>query len=92
MAFTILFSICAVVSASIIAFWVRRHPNPRFRPRFGEVLLISIVAIFISVTVAYLGAGLFDLESKLKRADNLSGGRDSQPKASPDGQDEGQEQ
>ncbi|MEM7385606.1 MAG: hypothetical protein AAF514_11740 [Verrucomicrobiota bacterium] len=59
-AFWIFFAIGAIVSSFIVFYYARKNPNPRFRPRFGEVCLVSLIFFGVTVTASYFLSTLFE--------------------------------
>ncbi len=46
--FTLLFTICFVVSLGVVCFYAKRHPNPHFRPGKREILMVSLFLLMTS--------------------------------------------
>ena len=60
MTFAVIFTVCLLVSLAIIAFIAKRNRDPRFRPRFGELVLMFIVSLVVCGGVSYLLSSLFE--------------------------------
>lgn len=58
--FYFVFAVCAIVSACIVLFYAKRHPNPHFRPRKSDVTIVSFVMLFLSGGIAFVTSGAFD--------------------------------
>ena len=59
--------VSGLVSLGIILFFAKRHPNPRFRPRRGEVVLLSIFMCFGSVGLSFFLSQLFEHDWDLNK-------------------------
>lgn len=57
------FVIFFAAALPILYYIQRKHPDPRFRPNFGEMSLITIIAIFICGGMAVGLGGLFKPEN-----------------------------
>jgi hypothetical protein len=49
-----------LASAAALYFYYVRTPNPRFRPRFGEMVLLTLLAIGASCGISFPVASLCD--------------------------------
>ncbi|MFT5106302.1 MAG: hypothetical protein ACI8XO_003915 [Verrucomicrobiales bacterium] len=58
-----IFVLCLLVSGSILLFYAKRHPHPKFRPRLGELVLVGMIFFGISIGLTTMTAGLFDQEN-----------------------------
>ena len=58
-----IFILCLLVSGSILLFYAKRHPHPKFRPKLGELVLVGMIFFGISVGLTSMTAGLFDQEN-----------------------------
>jgi len=68
---TAIFILCLLVSASILLFYAKRHPHPKFRPKFGELVLVGMIFFGISIALTAMTSGLFEqenLDEKTKQA------------------------
>jgi hypothetical protein len=54
----IFFVLSLVAAAPVLYYYYRRHPNPRFRPRIGEMALVSLITIFVCGGASYFVGGL----------------------------------
>ncbi|MFV1995109.1 MAG: hypothetical protein ACC661_06705 [Verrucomicrobiales bacterium] len=63
--FQTIFLIGLCVSGVVVWFFARRHPNPRFRPRAGEVVLMAMLGVGISAGASVLLTRMFDSENEL---------------------------
>ena len=61
-AFWIIFWVLIAACLPVLVFWVRRHRDPRFRPRVGEVFLVSLIMLMGSSTAAYFLRGIFSAD------------------------------
>lgn len=46
--FPLLFAISVLVSAGVVCFYAKRHPNPHFRPGKREVCMVSLLLLMAS--------------------------------------------
>ena len=60
---TAIFILCILVSAGVLLFYANRHPHPKFRPKFGELVLVGMIFFGISVALTAMTAGLFEQEN-----------------------------
>ncbi len=56
------------VCLPILLYWIRRNPDPRFRPRFGEIVLMSLVIVLGSSVSAFLLRGIFSVDDIARSA------------------------
>jgi hypothetical protein len=66
-AFIAFLIVTGLVSLGIILFFAKRHPNPRFRPKRGEILLLSIFMLFGSVGISFFLSQLFEHDWDLNK-------------------------
>ncbi len=60
----ILFVLSMIVAVPVMYYYYRRNPNPRFRPAFGEMVLIVVLAVGLCGTASfYIGGVMNDPES-----------------------------
>ena len=52
--FLLLFTICLLVSVPVLCFFAKRHPNPHFRPRKVEVLMVALFLLLASGTASWV--------------------------------------
>jgi hypothetical protein len=79
---TAIFVVCSLVSAGVLLYYANRHPHPKFRPKFGELVLVGMIFFGLSVIMTMMTAGLFDQENldehakkqKTRKAPKSSGG------------------
>ncbi|MGI9239320.1 MAG: hypothetical protein ACR2RV_00885 [Verrucomicrobiales bacterium] len=83
---TAIFILCLLVSGCVLLYYAKRHPHPRFRPKFGELVLVGMIFFGISIALTAMTSGLFEqenLDEKAKQAKKRSspmrstGGSDS---------------
>ncbi len=54
-----------------LLFYAKRHPHPKFRPKFGELVLVGMIFFGISIALTAMTSGLFEqenLDEKTKQA------------------------
>lgn len=86
--FQLVFFIIALVCAVPVLYWYyRRQPNPRFRPRIGEMVMVGIFAIMLSWGGSMLIGGLMDDPEQL-RADGGMSTMPGMPSAPGESEDE----
>ena len=68
-AFLITFSVAIAVCIPIFLYIAKRNPNPHFRPRPGELLLLAIVMIGGSAGVSILFCTLFGVDDLMRGLD-----------------------
>jgi hypothetical protein len=73
---TIFFLVFAVAFTPVLYYYRRRNPNPRFRPGWGEMTLMTVFALALSIGMAVGLGGLFNkgheiskLKEKAKKED-----------------------
>ena len=54
----IFFVISLLVVVPMLIYYYRRHPNPRFRPHFGEMVMVSLFALLLCTTGSFMLGGL----------------------------------
>lgn len=95
-AFIVFLIVSLLVSLGLLIFFAKRHPNPRFRPKRGEVFLLSIFLVFLSSGFSFFMSQLFEQDWDLNKlnkgaADELSnptsGGEGPKPPGSDSGKD-----
>jgi len=59
----VIFIVCLLVSAGVLLYYSQRNPNPRFRPKLGELALVGIIFVGVSVAITGMTANLFDQEN-----------------------------
>ena len=83
---TAIFILCLLVSACVLLYYAKRHPHPKFRPKFGELVLVGMIFFGISLALTAMTSGLFEqenLDEKAKQAKKRNspmrstGGKDS---------------
>lgn len=62
----IFFIIALVCSAPVLYWYYRRNPHPRFRPHFGEMAMVTLFAVLLSLGGSMLIGGLMDDPEQLK--------------------------
>ena len=71
--FQLIFFILALICAVPVLYWYyRRHPNPRFRPRFGEMVMVGIFTVMLSFGGSMLIGGLMEDPDQLKSDGGMS--------------------
>lgn len=68
----IFFIIALVCSVPVIYWYYRRIPHPRFRPRFGEMAMVTLFAVLLSLGGSMLIGGLMDDPEQLKAEGGFS--------------------
>jgi hypothetical protein len=61
--------VCLCASAVVVWYFAKHNPNPRFRPRPGEVLLVSIIAMGLSGGSALLMSGILGAGASFQDGD-----------------------
>jgi hypothetical protein len=89
--FTSVLLVCLCASAVVVWYFARHNPNPHFRPRFGEIVMVSIMALGISGGVSFFLSGVLasgamfeeelDLNRPSKILESRSGGTVDDPDA-----------
>jgi hypothetical protein len=65
--FYFVFAVCVLISACIVLFYAKRHPNPHFRPRKSDVGIVSFVLLFLSGGIAFMTSGALDTKFDPKK-------------------------
>ncbi|MEM7145005.1 MAG: hypothetical protein AAF591_07695 [Verrucomicrobiota bacterium] len=50
--------VCLCAAAVVVWYFARHNPNPRFRPRFGEIVVVSMIAVGLSGGVSFFVSGV----------------------------------
>lgn len=50
--------VCLCASAVVVWYFARHNPNPRFRPRAGEIVLVSMIALGLSGGISIFLSGV----------------------------------
>ncbi len=58
--FALLFTMCLIVSVPVVCFFARRHPSPHFRPRKGEVFMVSLLLLLASGAASWMTSKMLD--------------------------------
>ena len=86
--FQIIFFVIALVCSVPVLYWYyRRNPHPRFRPRLGEMAMVALFAVLLSLGGSMLIGGLMDDPEQLKDQGGL-GSMPGMPAPSGAGQQE----
>jgi len=89
--FQLIFFIIALVCAVPVLYWYyRRQPNSRFRPRFGEMVMVGIFIVMFSWGGSMLIGGLMDDPEQLKGDGGMST-MPGMPSATGESEDEDEE-
>ena len=80
--------ILSIVGFFVILYWARRSHNPHFRPRFGEVVLVSVFWLAGSVCFSFLLTGIFFVEDFSKEINSMQPGGPEPPSEEPPSDDE----
>lgn len=60
----IVFSVAFMLAAvPVLYYYYRRNPNPRFRPTFGEMSMVSLFALVLCVGAGFGLGGIFKPEN-----------------------------
>lgn len=60
----IVFSVAFMLAAApVLYYYYRRNPNPRFRPTFGEMSMVSLLAFALCVGAGFGLGGIFKAEN-----------------------------
>jgi hypothetical protein len=73
------FLVCLCASAVVVWYFARHNPNPRFRPRFGEIVMVSIIALGLSTGMSYFLSGILGSDAAIQdelKQERPSTGRD----------------
>lgn len=73
----IFFAIFFVASVPVLYYYYRRNPNPRFRPTFGEMTLLTVISLCLCGGLGFGFGTLFNPAndgSSLKKAANEGAG------------------
>lgn len=81
--FYIVLAVALCVSGVIVFYFARHNPNPRLRPKAGEVLLVSIIAGGLSLGASYLMATILGSGADVK--EQIGKYRYHEPKEKPKG-------
>ena len=60
----IFFGVFVAALTPVLYYYQRRNPDPRFRPSFGEMTLVSIVLLFIGGIACFLLGNVFRGEQR----------------------------
>ncbi len=63
---TIFFVISLVCAVPVLFWYYRRHPHPRFRPKAGEMVMVTLFAGLLSLGGSLLIGGLMDDPEQFK--------------------------
>ncbi len=66
--FIFILIVALIVSAGVVLFYAKRHPNPYFRPKRGEVALMSIFMVLLSGGFSFMLAQLFESDINLQKS------------------------
>jgi len=79
-----IFLVISLLCALPVLYWYyRRHPHPRFRPRFGEMVMVSLLAGLFCLGGSLLIGGLMDDPDQFRPSASM--GSVVQPSASSQG-------
>ena len=67
--FLIIFFVLITVCVPILIYYARKNPDPRFRPRFGELILVGLFMVAGSGGLAYVMQGIFVVDDLKLRPD-----------------------
>ncbi len=67
--FLVTFSVCMAVCIPLWLYIAKKNPDPRFRPRPGELLLLAIVMVGGSGGISILFTSLFGVDDIVRGID-----------------------
>jgi len=67
-AFIIFLIVSLAVAAVIVLVYAKKHPNPYFRPKKGEVFMMSIFMSLLAVTASFIASQAFNNDFDLQKA------------------------
>lgn len=67
--FLVTFSVCLAVCIPLWIYIARKNPNPRFRPRPGELLLLAILMVGVSGGISIFFTSLFGVDDIVRGID-----------------------
>lgn len=87
--FWIIFSISIVSSMIILLYWARKNPNPRFRPRIGELLTGALFLVLISggLSIGFSNLLQGDITEEAGRNPGYGKKRAAEPEPEPEDED-----
>lgn len=68
----IFFILGMLVAAPVLFYYYRRNPNPRFRPRLGEMLLLALLSVFLVGGFSYYVGGIMQDPDQLRLEERLT--------------------
>jgi hypothetical protein len=68
----IFFVLSLLAAAPVLFYYYRRSPNPRFRPRLGEMALVSLFAVFLCGGFSYFVGGFMQDPDDFREIEALS--------------------
>jgi hypothetical protein len=63
----VFFTIFLLATIPMLYYYRRRNPNPRFRPSAGEMLMVTIFALFLNGAVAFGLGSLFSEDQDFRK-------------------------
>lgn len=79
--FLITFWVAIAVCIPLFLYIAKRNPNPRFRPRPGELLLLAILMVGASAVISFAFSSLFGVDDLVRGIDT---GPPPTPRPEPD--------
>ncbi len=73
--FWIIFAVCIVVCVPILIYYAKRSPNPKFRPKFGEILLAGLLLVVASLGLSLGLSAVFGIEDVFKGMERYKPGQ-----------------
>jgi hypothetical protein len=68
----IFFVLSLLAAAPVLYYYYRRSPNPRFRPRLGEMALVSLFALFLCGGFSYFVGGFMQNPDDFREIEAIS--------------------
>ena len=89
--FWVIFSVLILVCLPVLLYYARKNPNPRFRPRPGELAFVALLMGLGSYALAFLMSFMFHADDIKKESERfiLPGHRKSSPAPAPGNNDQG---
>ncbi len=87
--FWIIFAVCVTACIPILLFYAKRSPNPRFRPKIGEVALAGLLLVALSFGFSLGMTSIFGIDEVFDGMQkHKPGGSSRAPEATPEDDDD----
>lgn len=67
-AFIVFLIVSLSVAAVVVLVYAKKHPNPYFRPKKGEVFMMSLLMVLFSVTASFIASQAFNTDFDLQKS------------------------